>query len=104
VTNLSGTKPYFFKSLLRVEDGIAAELRRAREQFVKQRQTTDFLPGMELVPRQGALDLSGMTMTASSTRPNPASLKRCGALPRPPSVVRVYADDSLRAMLHRALP
>ena len=34
-------------TLLRVEDGIAAELHRAREQFVKQRQTTGFLPGME---------------------------------------------------------
>ena len=30
-------------TLLRVEDGIAAELRRAREQFVKQRQITGFL-------------------------------------------------------------
>jgi hypothetical protein len=47
-------------TLLRVEDGIAAELNRAREQFVKQRQTTDFLPGMEPVVRQGALDLSGI--------------------------------------------
>ena len=40
-------------ALLRVEDGIAAELRRAREQFVKQRQTTGFLPGMEPVVKQG---------------------------------------------------
>jgi len=47
-------------TLLRVEDGIAAELSRAREQFVKQRQTADFLPGMEPAPRQGALDLSGI--------------------------------------------
>jgi hypothetical protein len=46
--------------LLRVEDGIATELGRAREQFVKQRQSTGFLPGMESVPRQGALDLSGI--------------------------------------------
>jgi hypothetical protein len=46
--------------LLRVEDGIAVELRRAREQFVKQRQLTGFLPGMESVPKQGALDLSGI--------------------------------------------
>jgi hypothetical protein len=46
--------------LLRVEDGIATELGRAREQFVKQRQSTGFLPGMELVPKQGALDLSGI--------------------------------------------
>jgi hypothetical protein len=46
--------------LLRVEDGIAAELHLAREQFVKQRQTTGFLPGMEPVVRQGALDLSGI--------------------------------------------
>ena len=40
-------------TLLRVEDGIAAELRRAREQFVKQRQTTGFLPGMEPVAKAG---------------------------------------------------
>jgi 23S rRNA G2445 N2-methylase RlmL len=47
-------------TLLRVEDGIAAELRRAREQFVKQRQITGFLPGMEPVAKQGSLDLSGI--------------------------------------------
>ena len=47
-------------TLLRVEDGIAAELRRAREQFVKQRQTTGFLPGMEPAAKQGELDLSGI--------------------------------------------
>jgi hypothetical protein len=47
-------------TLLRVEDAIAAELRRAREQFVKQRQTTGFLPGMEPVVKQGSLDLSGI--------------------------------------------
>jgi hypothetical protein len=47
-------------TLLRVEDGIAAELHRAREQFVKQRQTTGFLPGMEPVVKQGSLDLSGI--------------------------------------------
>jgi hypothetical protein len=47
-------------TLLRVEVGIAAELRRAREQFVKQRQTTGFLPGMEPAAKQGALDLSGI--------------------------------------------
>jgi hypothetical protein len=47
-------------TLLRVEVGIAVELRRAREQFVKQRQTTGFLPGMEPAAKQGALDLSGI--------------------------------------------
>jgi hypothetical protein len=47
-------------TLLRVEDGIATELRRAREQFVKERQTTGFLPGMEPVVKQGSLDLSGI--------------------------------------------
>jgi hypothetical protein len=46
--------------LLRVEDGIAAELSRAREQFVKQRQSPGFFPGMEPVPGQGSLDLSGI--------------------------------------------
>jgi hypothetical protein len=47
-------------ALIRVEDAIAAELSHAREQFVKQRQITDFLPGMEPVIKQGALDLSGI--------------------------------------------
>jgi hypothetical protein len=46
--------------LLRIEDGIAAELRRAREGFVKQRQTTGFLPGMEPATKPGSLDLSGI--------------------------------------------
>ena len=32
-------------ALLRVEDGIAAELHRAREQFVKLRNAPGFLPG-----------------------------------------------------------
>jgi hypothetical protein len=46
--------------LLRVEDGIVSELRRAREQFAKQRQTPSFLPGMEPVPKQATLDFSGI--------------------------------------------
>jgi hypothetical protein len=47
-------------TLLRVEDGIAAELCQAREQFVRQRQTTGFLPGLEPAVIQGSLDLSGI--------------------------------------------
>ncbi|MGB7219897.1 MAG: DNA methyltransferase [Vicinamibacterales bacterium] len=47
-------------TLLRVEDGIATELTRAREQFIKQRATTSFLPDMEPLRRQGELDLSGI--------------------------------------------
>lgn len=47
-------------TLIPVEEGIAAELRRARKQFVKQRQTPGFLPGMEPVRRQGELDISGI--------------------------------------------
>ena len=46
--------------LLRVEGAIAAELHRAREQFINQRQTTDFLPGLEPIIKQGVLDLSGI--------------------------------------------
>lgn len=46
--------------LLRVEEAIATELRCAREQFVKQRQSPSFLPGMEPVTKQGELDLSGI--------------------------------------------
>ncbi|MEA2600641.1 MAG: hypothetical protein QOF89_1633 [Acidobacteriota bacterium] len=47
-------------TLIPVEEGIAAELRRAREQFVKQRQSPGFLPGMEPVRKQGELDFSGI--------------------------------------------
>ncbi len=47
-------------ALIPVEEGIAAELRRGREQFVKRRQTTGFLPGMEPVRKQGELDISGI--------------------------------------------
>ncbi len=47
-------------TLIPVEEGIAAELRRAREQFMKQRQTTGFFPGMESVRKQGELDISGI--------------------------------------------
>jgi hypothetical protein len=47
-------------ALLRIEDGIASELHRAREQFVKLQNTPRFLPGLEPLPQQGALDLSGI--------------------------------------------
>jgi hypothetical protein len=46
--------------VLRVEDGIAKELRHARERFVRQRQAKGFLPGLEPVPQQGTLDFSGI--------------------------------------------
>jgi hypothetical protein len=49
-------------TLLRVEAAIATELTRAREQFIKQRETT-FLPEMEPLRRQGELDLSGIDDT-----------------------------------------
>lgn len=45
--------------LLRVK-AIAVELRRAREQFVKERQATGFLPGLEPAIKQGTFDLSGI--------------------------------------------
>ena len=47
-------------SLLKVEEGIAAGLGRAREQFVKGRRGSGLLPGMGLEARQGELDLSGI--------------------------------------------
>jgi hypothetical protein len=47
-------------ALIPVEEGIAAELHRAREQFVRQRGTSGFLPGMEPEHSQGDLDLSGI--------------------------------------------
>ena len=47
-------------TLLRVEQGIAAELYRAREQFVNLRKTSGFLPGLEPPMQEGALDLSGI--------------------------------------------
>ncbi len=48
-------------SLLQVERAIAAELHRAREQFVRERsETKPSLPGLEPERRQGELDLSGV--------------------------------------------
>jgi len=47
-------------TLLRVEEAVASELHRAREQFVKEKQTTGFLPGMTPIRKQGELDLSGI--------------------------------------------
>lgn len=47
-------------TLLRAEDGIARELCDAREEFVRQRQATGFLPGLDPVPKQGTLNLSGI--------------------------------------------
>ena len=47
-------------TLLRVEEGIATELTRAREEFVKQHQTLRYLPGMEPVRKQSELNLSGI--------------------------------------------
>lgn len=47
-------------TLIPIEDDIAAELRLAREQFVKQRQSPAFLPGMEPTHNQGELDISGI--------------------------------------------
>jgi hypothetical protein len=52
-------------TLLRVEDGIATEVAKAREQFVKQRKETGFLPGMEAAQSQGELDLSGESRHAA---------------------------------------
>jgi hypothetical protein len=46
--------------LLRVEKAIAAELHRAREQFVREQQTNLSLPGLELERKQEELDLSGI--------------------------------------------
>jgi hypothetical protein len=46
--------------LLRMERAIAAELRRARNQFVQQQQKTSFLPGLEPANEKGAYDLSGI--------------------------------------------
>lgn len=46
--------------LLRVEDAIAGELHRAREQFIKENQTRGFLPGMAPIRKQDELDLSGI--------------------------------------------
>src|SRR5581483_6435192 len=47
-------------ALIPVEEGIAEELHRAREQFAKRQGTTGFLPGMVPVRKQGELDLSGI--------------------------------------------
>lgn len=47
-------------TLIPVEGAIAAELHRAREQFVTPRQNMDFLPSMEPLREQAELDLSGI--------------------------------------------
>jgi hypothetical protein len=47
-------------ALIPVEQAIAAELRKAREQFARQTLVTGFLPGMEPVQEQGELDISGI--------------------------------------------
>jgi hypothetical protein len=47
-------------TLIPVEEGIAAELERAREQFAKQQKPTGFFPGMEPERKQGELDMSGI--------------------------------------------
>ena len=47
-------------TLVPVEKALETEVRQAREQFVKQRQTPGFLPGMEPVSKQGKLDFSGI--------------------------------------------
>jgi 23S rRNA G2445 N2-methylase RlmL len=49
-------------TLIPVEEGIAAELRRARDQFVAHKRELDkgYLPGFEPVRRQEELDLSGI--------------------------------------------
>jgi hypothetical protein len=46
--------------LLKLESGIATALGKARELFGKQREGSDFLPGMEPALKQGVLDLSGI--------------------------------------------
>jgi hypothetical protein len=46
-------------TLLRIENGIAAELRRAREQFTKERQSMS-LPGLEPEREQSEIDLTGI--------------------------------------------
>jgi hypothetical protein len=49
-------------TLLPVEQSLAAEVTRAREQFVRQEHSprAGFLPGLERQPAQAALDLSGI--------------------------------------------
>ena len=46
--------------LLRVENGIAAELRHAHQQFVERRRNSGYLPGMKPPRKQGEIDLSGI--------------------------------------------
>jgi hypothetical protein len=47
-------------TLLRVEEAIAGELRRARQHFNQQQQMPGYLPGLEPELRQGELDFSGI--------------------------------------------
>ncbi len=47
-------------TLLRVEEKIAGAISDARDQFVKGRERSEYLPGFEPVRAQGELDLSGI--------------------------------------------
>ncbi len=47
-------------SILKIEDALAEDLRQARDQFVQQRKSTGYLPGLEPSKRQTSLDFSGI--------------------------------------------
>ncbi len=47
-------------ALLRIDNGIAAALKSASDEFVRLRSTSAFLPGMEPIQKQGSLDFSGI--------------------------------------------
>jgi hypothetical protein len=51
-------------SLLKIDEALREDLERAREQFVGERETTGFLPGLAPERKQGELDLSGVTDTS----------------------------------------
>jgi hypothetical protein len=89
--------------LLRLEDGIATELRRAREQFVKQRQITGFLPGMEPMAKQGFLDLSGIDDDDFFHEAEARIVEALRAFAETANGVQAYAGGCSRAMLLKAL-
>jgi len=48
-------------SLLKIDEALRDDLERARRQFVAERQSTGYLPGLAPERKQGELDLSGVT-------------------------------------------
>ena len=91
-------------TLLRVEDAISEDLRRACAVFVRQQLQPDgFLPGMEPARQQGALDLTGIDDDAffhEAEARIALALRAFGdaASGRTPTRRRLFADDAAQGV------